>query len=206
MARTPLTVLKVGGSLFDVPDLEIRLRRWRNSLASQQVILVPGGAKLVRTLRSAQAKFGFDHETAHWLAVRALKRNAIYLSGLLSSDDAGVEIVETVQSPMGSNNCVVLDCYAFLLMDEGKPGCLPHSWSVSSDSIAARVALVGNAAELILLKSVDIPINLGWEKPATECFVDSYFPVIAEQIRQENPTMRIRTINFRARPWSPAHW
>ncbi len=88
----------------------------------------------------------------------------------------------------------VLDCFAFALEDEGRPGALPHSWSVTTDSIAARAALVFRAERLILLKSVDVSPGTSWDVAAVNGWVDTHFPQIAQAL-----TCPIDVVNFRSR-------
>ncbi|VTR91824.1 Aspartate/glutamate/uridylate kinase OS=Pirellula staleyi (strain ATCC 27377 / DSM 6068 / ICPB 4128) GN=Psta_3593 PE=4 SV=1 [Gemmata massiliana] len=88
----------------------------------------------------------------------------------------------------------VLDCFAFALEDEGRPGALPHSWSVTTDSIAVRAALVFRAERLILLKSVDVPPGTSWEVATANGWVDTHFPQIAQTL-----TCPIEIVNFRSR-------
>jgi hypothetical protein len=85
----------------------------------------------------------------------------------------------------------VIDGFAFALNDEGRPGCLPHGWSVTSDSIAGRVARILGAGELILLKSVTIPEGMDWGQAGREGLVDAFFAEAAEGIPS------VRAINFR---------
>ena len=59
---------------------------------------------------------------------------------------------------------------------------LPQTWEVSSDSIAARVAEVLSAEELVLGKSTSISAESDWQQRADEGFVDQYFPEIATRI------------------------
>src|SRR5207244_5126935 len=94
---------------------------------------------------------------AHWLAVRGLTLNAHFLQGLLPG--AAVVPRPHDSAPAGAG-LSVLDPHPFLREDEGRPGCLPHRWEVTSDSIAARAAVLGRARRLILLKSVTFPQDL----------------------------------------------
>jgi len=86
----------------------------------------------------------------------------------------------------------VLDCFAFALEDDSRPGALPHSWCVTTDSIAARAAAVLGAEKLILLKSVDIPSGTSWEIAAANGWVDARFPHVAATL-----ACPIEVINFR---------
>jgi aspartokinase-like uncharacterized kinase len=86
----------------------------------------------------------------------------------------------------------VLDCFAFACEDELRPGALPHTWSVTTDSIAARAAVVFRAERLVLLKSTDIPPGTSWESAAANGWVDAHFPQIAPTI-----ACPIEVVNFR---------
>ena len=75
----------------------------------------------------------------------------------------------------------ILDAYAFAQADESRPHRLRHSWQVTSDSVAVRVAVVVEAPRLILLKSVSLPADTPWEEAARQGIVD---PEFAQLVRQ----------------------
>lgn len=181
-----LTVVKVGGSLFDLPDLGSRLRRWLERLDVAALLLVPGGGASVDVVRIWDRQHELGEELAHWLALRAVSVNARLLADLLP----GAEIVEDVTaSPAGMT---ILDAYSFARADEGRPGFLPHSWDVTSDALAARAAVVAGAQRLVLLKSVDIPEGMDWHQ-AGECgLVDRYFWRVLRGV-----AFRVQAVNLR---------
>jgi aspartokinase-like uncharacterized kinase len=88
----------------------------------------------------------------------------------------------------------VLDCFAFAVEDDSRPGAIPHTWSVTTDSIAARAAAVFRAERLILLKSVDVPPGVPWELAAANGWVDAHFPRVAAQL-----VCPVEAVNFRSR-------
>ncbi|HKB03165.1 MAG TPA: hypothetical protein VKD90_13145 [Gemmataceae bacterium] len=162
---TPLVVAKVGGSLFDLPDLRDRLLTWAAAAEAKHVVLVPGGGESADVIRRLDRVHGLGESAAHWLAIRMLTVNAHFLAELLD-----VPLIESV-SPPGESRVVVLEPHAFCRADEGQPAAVGHSWSVTSDSIAAWVAAVAGGP-LVLLKSMDLPDGVSWEKAAASGLVD----------------------------------
>lgn len=168
-----MIVVKLGGSLYDHPDLRGGLNQW---LADQPgpVLLVPGGGEIADGVRAFDKRHGVGEEAAHWAAVRSLTVAGVLLAALVTRKD--VEI---------------LDAFAFAREDEGRPDRLPHTWDVTTDSLALRAAVVRNAAKLILLKSNDLR-PMTWEAAALMGFVDPHFPKIAAGV-----PFPIEVVNFR---------
>ncbi|HJZ92074.1 MAG TPA: hypothetical protein VKE40_14460 [Gemmataceae bacterium] len=170
------TVAKVGGSLYDLPDLRYRLQKWAGAVGTHS-LLIPGGGPAADVVRRLDATHGLSEDASHWLAIRMLTVNAYFLATLL-----GVPIVGDLSGrevPLA-----VLDPFVFLTADEGRPGALGHRWAVTTDSIAARVAWVAHA-ELALLKSVELSPGVEWDEAARSGFVDPQFPnvVFAGRLR-----------------------
>jgi hypothetical protein len=86
----------------------------------------------------------------------------------------------------------VLDPHAFCLTDEGRPGSLPHTWAATSDAIAARVAEVAGA-DLVLLKSTDLPTAMSWSEAAAAGLVDQTFDTVVRRAG-----LRVTWINLRS--------
>ena len=151
-----LTVVKVGGSLFDRPDLGLGLRRWLSGITGR-VLFVPGGGPGVEAIRQLDRTHQLGEEKSHWLALRVVEVNAHFLAALLP----GSRVVnDPNRTPFGALG--ILDAFAFALRDESHADHLPHSWSVTSDSLAARAAVIGGAHRLVLLKSVTLSAGSDW--------------------------------------------
>jgi 5-(aminomethyl)-3-furanmethanol phosphate kinase len=176
MSIDSCTVVKVGGSLFDLPDLRQRLRGWLAQLDAARVLLVPGGGATADAIRAIDGVHRLGEEAAHWLAIQALSVNARLLRELLP--DASLEI---------------LDPLPFFQADEENPDHLPHLWEVTSDSLAVRAATLVDARELILLKSVSWEGN-DWAAASRVGVVDGYF---ARAVCAAHSSLRIRIINLR---------
>jgi aspartokinase-like uncharacterized kinase len=170
-------VVKIGGSLYDLPDLGSRLGKWLASLGTREVLLVPGGGPAADVVRNLDQTHCLGEEAAHWLALQALSLNARFLATLLAADTNPAVIGDPKWChPLWQGGRLpILDAHSFARMDEGRAGCLPHHWSVTSDSVAARVAVVAGADRIVLLKSITLPDGIGWTEAGRRGFVDAYF-------------------------------
>jgi aspartokinase-like uncharacterized kinase len=187
-------VVKVGGSLYDLPGLGARLRAWLDRLPCREVLLVPGGGPAADVVRDLDRLHQLGEEAAHWLALRALAVNARFLAALLP----GAVVVghpDACPAAWQAPAPAVLDPHAFARADEGRPGALPHAWAVTSDSLAARAAAVARARRLVLLKSAPPPGPLDWAEAGRLGFVDGHF---AHVVSRE---MEVEAVNFRE--WRP---
>jgi aspartokinase-like uncharacterized kinase len=181
-----LRVVKVGGSLFDMPDLGARLRSW---LGGARTLLVPGGGATADAIRNLDRVHRLGEEAAHWLALHALSVNAQFLARMLD-----VQVTSRIWDPAAEAICV-LDPLPFFREDERSADRLPHTWRVTSDSLAARIAVCAAACELVLLKSVSWRVHDGWPAAVAADVVDTHFPVVLQQA----PALPVRIVNFRQR-------
>ena len=182
-------IVKVGGSLFELPDLCARLSNWLEQEPHERIILVPGGGAAANVIRDLDRTHQLGEEAAHWLALRMLQVNAHFLASLLPE-------ARVVATPLDAGRLSILDGLAFSQDDESQSARLPHLWDATSDSLAVRAAIVAHAHELVLLKS------LGWDGPdwaaaARAGVVDGHFP----RIMQQAPGLRVRVVNLRT--WQP---
>jgi 5-(aminomethyl)-3-furanmethanol phosphate kinase len=174
-------VVKVGGSLYDLPDLSERLRRFLATLTGP-VLVFPGGGITVDAIRELDRVHGLGDEASHWLALAACAVNGRMLATLL-----GTPIVDAPTAGVA-----ILDPYRFAVADEARPGRFPHRWDVTSDSMSARAAAVFGASELVLLKSVEWPRS-SWADASAAGVVDPYFPTAIARL----DGVQIRVVAFR---------
>jgi 5-(aminomethyl)-3-furanmethanol phosphate kinase len=189
MSASELAVVKVGGSLYDLPDLGVRLRSWLKTLSWPRVLLVPGGGPTADVIRDFDRTHALGEAVAHELALRSLTLNAWFLSALL-----GVGVCDCSVAPR-EEGVSVLDVHAFCAADT--PGELPACWDATSDSVAAQVAVVLGAKELVLLKSVTLPEACDWRQAGEQGIVDPMFA--ATLARGGQSSLRVRAVNLRAR-------
>ncbi len=182
-----LTVVKVGGSLYDLPDLRSRLEHWFSTLSSERILLVPGGGKAADSIRHLDQVHRFNKEDTHWLALRALTLNAWFLKQILPA-------AKIISDAKEVDSITILDAFGFCLADDHKFGALPHNWDATSDSVAARVAVEFSAQNLILLKSVTMPSGISWEEACRLGIVDPVFPTV---LKTGNRSLEVECLNFR---------
>jgi aspartokinase-like uncharacterized kinase len=181
-------VVKVGGSLYDLPELGPRLGDWLAGLKTTNVLLIPGGGRTADLVRGWDQQHKLGEESSHWLALRALTFNAHYLATLLRGSCVVQDLNET---PPG---LPILDMHAWAKKNDHLPERFPQRWDVTSDSLAVQVAIVGNASQVILLKSVPQPEGMNWREAARRGLVDSFFP---QAVTLAPVDLKIRMVRFR---------
>jgi aspartokinase-like uncharacterized kinase len=193
-ATTPTIVVKIGGSLLDLPDLADRLRLFLESLRTSRVILVVGGGPAADLVRQRDRHHDLDDDKSHWLAVRAMSFNCFLIEALLARS-AVVSNVGQCKAAWAANRLPILDPHSFLVADESSgETALPHRWTVTSDTIAARIARASLADELVLLKSVSWPDDASLTSAAEQGVVDEHLP---RELRQAQG-LRVRIVNLRS--------
>lgn len=187
--RSPARVVKVGGSLFSFPRLGPALREWLAEQPPAANILLAGGGPFAEAIREADARFQLGEERSHWLCVAALELSARLLAELLPACRLVSTCAALQQEIATARPGPLVWAPAVYLREEDQlhpEGALPHTWAVTSDSIAARVARVVGADELVLLKSADPPEG-DWTQAG---YVDGYFRHAARHIP------RVRCVNL----------
>ena len=170
-------IIKVGGSLLDLPDVRSRFEAWLAQQEKNCNFVVVGGGKLVDAIRGYDQTHGLAATSAHSLAIGAMGLSAELFAQLIPK----LLLVREQTDPRSiayNGRTVIFEVRQFLERLEPKlPGRrLPENWTATSDSIAARIAYVVSAAELILLKSCDLPEAAALEELAASNHVDAHFP------------------------------
>jgi 5-(aminomethyl)-3-furanmethanol phosphate kinase len=146
--NSPDAVIRVGGSLLRDGALPPVLPVLRDAAAAgKRLLLVPGGGPFADAVRTVCRTHPCGDAAAHWMAVLAMDQHAHLLADLLP----GATLVTAPPEPGTSPGLSVLAPYAWLRREDP----LPHSWEVTSDSIAAWVAARLRVPLLVLVKSVD---------------------------------------------------
>jgi aspartokinase-like uncharacterized kinase len=178
-------VIKVGGSLFDWPELPRRLNVVldEHRVARQSLVLIPGGGSAADFVRRLDRTFALGDLPAHRLALRSLDLTAHALAALVPGLDV-IDDVRNLDRVWKQLKIPVLAPRRFLEeCDCVAADPLPSSWHVTSDTIAARVAMHLGAEELVLLKSAPLPPGAGRRAAAELGLVDRLFPEVSRNLQ-----------------------
>lgn len=145
-----MLIVKLGGSLSRDPCL----RDWLKLLAAHggRVVIVPGGGEFAETSRAMQAHWGTDDLTAHNMAVLGMAQFAQLMHGLqcelpLAESETAIRVALARQrAPIWLPTDLQRDRADELT-----------TWNVTSDSLAAWLALRLRAARVVLIKSCPLP-------------------------------------------------
>ncbi|HJJ31533.1 MAG TPA: hypothetical protein O0X97_04725 [Methanocorpusculum sp.] len=143
-------VFKFGGSLADAAGKVL------DALEKAEVpaLIVPGGGVFADAVR----KDNPDDDTAHWRAIAAMNRYGVFLSSF------GFPVTEDMKMP-NEGISILLPEHVMKTEDP-----LPHSWDVTSDSIALWIADKIHAP-LVLLKSREGEFG-------DTSYIDTYFSAL----------------------------
>ncbi|QGQ25146.1 uridylate kinase [Gimesia benthica] len=200
----PVTVIKVGGSLFDLPDLGNRLSHVLGQLDGSRPLIVSGGGRTADLVRDWDRIHNLGEERAHWLAIQSLTLNERLLNQLLPESES-VDSHAAAEAAWRANRIPILSAYAYLSRPAAQSleqAELPAAWEVTSDSIAAWITLNWPAQELVLLKSVDPPEVETTSELCARGLVDAYFPQLADELlclrwcnlRSSGETLQLATV------------
>jgi aspartokinase-like uncharacterized kinase len=157
----PDVVVKIGGGLLATPgDLDRVLAALASLAGICRVLVVPGGGPFADTVRDVDRRLGIADHAAHWMAVLAMDQYAHLLAARLDAGTVVSSLADAIAT-FEAHRLPVLAPSRWLQEDDP----LPHSWDVTSDSIAAWIGGVSGAREIVLVKPRGAAGNL----------VDSYF-------------------------------
>jgi aspartokinase-like uncharacterized kinase len=136
-------VVKLGGSLYNTPELKLWLQTLANPSISTPIVIVPGGGPFADQVREAQALHHFNDAVAHHMALIAMKQFGLMLTAL-----------EAKCQPF--NALKPEQALSVWLPDDSllSHHALPHSWDLTSDSLALWLASKLKAEQLFLIKHI----------------------------------------------------
>ncbi len=143
-----LTVIKIGGGLASIPEALDRVCREVGRMGRDHaIVVVPGGGPFSDAVRRFDQTIGVSPDAAHWMAILAMDQYAHVLADRIPEavllDEPGALLAE-----VKPGRVAVLAPSRWMRSAD----VLPHTWEITSDSIAAFVAGALDAARLILIK------------------------------------------------------
>jgi aspartokinase-like uncharacterized kinase len=120
-----MIVVKLGGSMIHSAGKLVNEILVYSKSNGEIILIVPGGSIFADTVRKVNA----SEEASHWMAILAMEQYGYYLA-----DGTGAPLIDSLEIPeMGA---YILLPYNLLKKNDE----LPHTWNVTSDTIAAWVA------------------------------------------------------------------
>ncbi len=110
-------------------------------------MVVPGGGAFADQVRTLQPALGLTESASHWMALRAMDQVAEVIVDLVRESRLVVD-QGAITDALRDGVIPVLAPSAWMRAAD----MLPHSWDVTSDSVAAFVAGALDARELVLVK------------------------------------------------------
>jgi (4-(4-[2-(gamma-L-glutamylamino)ethyl]phenoxymethyl)furan-2-yl)methanamine synthase len=141
-------VIKVGGGLLaHIDHLGRVVAAISEASRRSRIVVVPGGGPFADAVRRVDERLALGDEEAHWMAILGMDQYAHLLAARIDSATV-VTGREQIEDAHRGGRTPVLAPSAWLKAADP----LPHSWDVTSDSIAAWVAGELGAARLLLIK------------------------------------------------------
>ncbi|MGY8767379.1 MAG: amino acid kinase family protein [Pirellulales bacterium] len=186
-----LRVIKLGGSLFRLPDLATRLVQWIERQAPRPCMIIAGGGMFTDAVRQLDQQRSLPTHVSHDLAMRSMSSSARFIASGLGSKCELISDVEQYQAVLKSleknhsqSGIFVCDIYEYWhqYFIDLHLGQLQFDWTLTSDSIAALLTENWEAEELVLMKSCDCSSPEDFQNWADEGIVDPQFPEIARRL------------------------
>ncbi|MDR3560300.1 MAG: aspartate kinase [Negativicutes bacterium] len=152
-----LRIIKIGGSFCRHDNIQAlhRLGAVISQLSREHPLaIVPGGGPFADTVRKYGKSLPLADATCHFMALLAMDQFAHVIHQALP-DSRLIELSDQ-ETRQSIRSCAPAILLGSRFLSQVDPAILPHSWDVTSDSIAAYLAGLLGASMLILIKSVDI--------------------------------------------------
>ena len=168
------TVVKVGGGLLSKAGaFDLVTEALTAFSPRRRLVIVPGGGPFADAVRTMFRRIKIGDDAAHWMAVLGMDQYAHVLTSRLP----GAVLVEQpaeVAAARQAGRLPVLAPYRWVRAADP----LPHTWEITSDSIAAWIAGMLGARRIVLIKPaggdprklVD-PLFIRTLPPAVEHFI-----------------------------------
>jgi aspartokinase-like uncharacterized kinase len=146
------TIFKISGQILDNSKDLIhtiaQLTQLYEDNILQKILLIPGGGVLANFVREIYKEFNIGDDLAHWISIYSMNYNG----NILRKKFPHIEIIEDLDLIKKKKRLFSI----FLPYKElRKTDQLPHTWDLTSDSIAIYFANKLKLKECFLIKTVD---------------------------------------------------
>ena len=156
------TVVKIGGGLLGKAGaFDMVIEAVTAFAPGRRLAIVPGGGPFADAVRQMFRRIEIGEDAAHWMAVLGMDQYAHALAARIPNAVL-VDAADAIAAAVKAGRLPVVAPYRWLRGADP----LPHSWDVTSDSIAAWIAGVLRARRIVLIKPVG---------PDRKKLVDAYF-------------------------------
>ncbi|MHA1231883.1 MAG: amino acid kinase family protein [Candidatus Helarchaeota archaeon] len=172
----------MGGSISRNPEIFKRLCKFLNELYKEfPFVIIPGGGVFADYVREIDKLFSLTNYHSHYMAILSmdLLGYLIYsqtpnsklffnISDLKHDENLDQEIKNNIEILKNISTIPIILPFKFLL--EKDP--LPHSWDITSDSIAYYMGIYLKVDKIILVKDVDGLYNVDPNLDKNAIFID----------------------------------
>jgi aspartokinase-like uncharacterized kinase len=146
-----IKVIKLGGSLEQSRQLIDCLNCIANNV-KDNMIIVPGGGLFAEHVRQSQQRWQFNDAIAHEMAILAMQQMALLFHSLQPNFQC-LNTVKGIQSQIKKKAQII---WSPKISELNKAG-IQASWDITSDSLAAWLAMQLQANQLSLVKATNVP-------------------------------------------------
>ena len=150
-------IFKIGGKILEnsnnIKSTISQLTQLIEEKILQKIIIVPGGGSYANFIRKIDDELKLGDDLTHWMAIYSMNHNGKELSRKFPE----LVCIKNLKEFQDSNKifCIFLP-YNFLRKND----TLPHSWNVTSDSIAHYVADQLQFNQCFLIKDIEGIYNI----------------------------------------------
>ena len=145
-------IFKISGKILDnSKDLINTIAQFTQLFEDEiikKIILVPGGGTIANFVRNIYREFQLNDNLAHWIAIYSMDYNGLELKKKFPH----LQIYKDYEKLQKESKLISIFLpYKYLKSKDE----LPHTWDVTSDSIALYLAIKFGLSECFLIKDVD---------------------------------------------------
>jgi|SRR5262245_6821836 len=160
-------VVKVGGGLLaHAHHFDAVLETIGAAARDRRLLVVPGGGPFADIVRDVDRRLPLSATAAHWMAVLAMDQYAHVIAERLPNGRL-VADRQAIETALDARRVPVLAPFRWMR----EVDLLPHTWDVTSDSVAAWISGEVGARKLVLVK----PPGARADGRSNGALVDGYF-------------------------------